>query len=464
MNQITEVDESNTSRLGSIMNITSISIPQNDSHSIYKDQLKQWLNRGIAYLLFFLFLQFSIILEISKSISLMPLFGLDLILIFKIYFTCRSKPLVTFILSPILIHQLCSIAFKTMLIVCLELGSLQVVYLVIPIAITCIADVLKKVPKNHECVYLTWLVRIIQITAISKWLFALTMLNVGLKMSDRIDWQWSGVMWPVYIGLCFCAVVFVGIFLFTLGQLLSWLGSEIPTSEFFSTLWLLYSILGSGLTILCLCFQISNKSIMYLGRNYCIPPICFLLVFVVATCIQFDNLVNWWTVFFSHSSIDVESQPTPIAAPQVSVTLPRRISQAVKKVPKVLMRISSSYFQPVETPKRNSKRTFSLKSEIEAGPAEHKRTFSNPSKVEIVSPKFSNSVDKTCSMCFENPCNAVIMDCGHGGICYDCSLKLWKTVGMCHMCRSEISQVLQIEISQGSLVKVSSTTRAVYFE
>ena len=32
------------------------------------------------------------------------------------------------------------------------------------------------------------------------------------------------------------------------------------------------------------------------------------------------------------------------------------------------------------------------------------------------------------------------------------------------MCRSEISQVLQIEITPSPMVKVSSTTRAVYYD
>ena len=43
--------------------------------------------------------------------------------------------------------------------------------------------------------------------------------------------------------------------------------------------------------------------------------------------------------------------------------------------------------------------------------------------------------EQICPMCCEKECNAVIMECGHGGICYDCSLQMWKSQGVCHMCR-----------------------------
>jgi len=33
----------------------------------------------------------------------------------------------------------------------------------------------------------------------------------------------------------------------------------------------------------------------------------------------------------------------------------------------------------------------------------------------------------TCLICFENPCDSVFLECGHGGVCYECSLDIWKT-------------------------------------
>lgn len=39
-----------------------------------------------------------------------------------------------------------------------------------------------------------------------------------------------------------------------------------------------------------------------------------------------------------------------------------------------------------------------------------------------------------CSICYFNPPDAVY-DCGHGGLCYQCSLDIWKKGGCCPYCR-----------------------------
>jgi hypothetical protein len=293
-------------------------------------------------------------------------------------------------------------------------------------------------------------------------------MNVSFKLDDIVGWEWSGVLWPIYIGLCFCAVIIVGVVLFALGSFLSWIGNEVPTKEFLSTLWLLVSLVGATLSILFLCLQLSNSRVLNLGKFYALVPAAYLLVFSVVTMMNMKNLVEWWTMFFSQNTVENEELPAPSISPQRPVSFPRRITQAVKKAPHMLMRISSSYFQPAESPnKKANKRTLSLKTIVEDETVTHRRIFSNPSnvrKLDLSIPNSPNNNKKLCDMCVENPSDAVIMDCGHGGICYNCSLELWKTVGMCHMCRSDISQVLQIEPADKNLVKVCSTTKAVYYD
>jgi hypothetical protein len=44
-----------------------------------------------------------------------------------------------------------------------------------------------------------------------------------------------------------------------------------------------------------------------------------------------------------------------------------------------------------------------------------------------------------CIICCEKSANAVFMDCGHSGICYDCSQNLWKNGEECHLCRKVFS-------------------------
>jgi len=54
--------------------------------------------------------------------------------------------------------------------------------------------------------------------------------------------------------------------------------------------------------------------------------------------------------------------------------------------------------------------------------------------------------DNLCYICFAQPPNAVIQECGHGGICSDCAIQTIKTKGQCMECRAEVKHVIKIEI------------------
>jgi lipid-A-disaccharide synthase-like uncharacterized protein len=305
---------------------------------------------------------------------------------------------------------------------------------------------------------------------ISKWIFLLVLLNVALELEHVINWKWNGILWPAFLGLSLCAVIIVGIALFALGSLLSWVADEISNKEFLSTLWLLFSVVGSFLALLSLCTQITNPDYLKLYDYYPVVPIVFLSVFITATFANINNLIDWWIMFFSQTDTS-EASVIPENLSDRPSTIRQRITLAVKKAPHMLMRISSSYFQPVESPKKKTnKKAFSLrfkveeKEEQEEETVTHRRIFSNPTKTyenDLNSPTLVKKI-QICHMCCEKDSNAVIMECGHGGICYECSLEMWKSTGNCHMCRSPISQVLQIELALSKTVKVSSTTRAVY--
>jgi len=65
-----------------------------------------------------------------------------------------------------------------------------------------------------------------------------------------------------------------------------------------------------------------------------------------------------------------------------------------------------------------------------------------------------------CIICCERDANAVIMDCGHGGICYKCCIKQWKNGDDCYICRKKIREILQISIDEnnkGNFIIVSAT-------
>ncbi len=49
-----------------------------------------------------------------------------------------------------------------------------------------------------------------------------------------------------------------------------------------------------------------------------------------------------------------------------------------------------------------------------------------------------------------NQADAVIMQCGHGGVCYECGKQMLlkgSDLQRCHLCREFIEQVLKIDIN-----------------
>lgn len=81
----------------------------------------------------------------------------------------------------------------------------------------------------------------------------------------------------------------------------------------------------------------------------------------------------------------------------------------------------------------------------------------------------NNKLDQTgvtlCSVCYANEPDSVFMRCGHGGVCYDCAIDIWKTTGECYLCRLEIEQILQVEPQKNEqgeeYLKVIASTQMV---
>lgn len=45
---------------------------------------------------------------------------------------------------------------------------------------------------------------------------------------------------------------------------------------------------------------------------------------------------------------------------------------------------------------------------------------------------------QTCVICCDKAPDAVLLPCGHGGICFDCGKRIGKQGGDCHLCRKVI--------------------------
>jgi hypothetical protein len=46
------------------------------------------------------------------------------------------------------------------------------------------------------------------------------------------------------------------------------------------------------------------------------------------------------------------------------------------------------------------------------------------------------------------PSNAVLLDCGHGGVCLECAIDTMKKNNLCFLCRSSVVQIIEIDLSK----------------
>jgi len=70
---------------------------------------------------------------------------------------------------------------------------------------------------------------------------------------------------------------------------------------------------------------------------------------------------------------------------------------------------------------------------------------------------------ESCFVCENQEADAVVMDCGHGGMCYDCAMLGWQISNKCHICRREIKSVLKVKnLPRLDMVKVVDTAERVY--
>ncbi len=54
--------------------------------------------------------------------------------------------------------------------------------------------------------------------------------------------------------------------------------------------------------------------------------------------------------------------------------------------------------------------------------------------------------NQECCVCLANPPNCVLMECGHGSLCFPCGETLLRNNQVCPLCRLDIKAVLEIDL------------------
>lgn len=241
---------------------------------------------------------------------------------------------------------------------------------------------------------------------------------------------------------------------------------ESSISDIYASAWVFYiTSMGSG-AVAMLSYDAFNANY----NRMSIWAIAYLVSFIVITQLLKIHLLKWWRSFFNHhEQISIpnslsNSGPLPIPQSQLQhIRFSTKLIKALKLPPRALVRMSSTYFQPasVISKEKKEKNARTMSHDLKELTKEnfHFRSVSSIPR-ETINQKSFESVSfngRKCSICYESECNAVLMDCGHGGICMNCAGVLFRQSGQCHMCRATISQVLKIKPGDSNMLNVIGT-------
>ena len=94
----------------------------------------------------------------------------------------------------------------------------------------------------------------------------------------------------------------------------------------------------------------------------------------------------------------------------------------------------------LDSPIFDIKRRASLKRQFSADDVDSFKTIKAKKQAdEIIE-------EKLCYICYENSPNAVLVNCGHGGICYNCAMLIMKKSSECMECRTKFDAVYKVDM------------------
>lgn len=285
-------------------------------------------------------------------------------------------------------------------------------------------------------------------------------ITISLKIDEIMECSWLTALWPCWVALCLLMVVSVGVLLLLIGTIYWWIGKKCSWDEVLCTIWLSWGVVGwsgsFGIALLLAALANDSKLSTYWLKTSISFPLIFLLSFVLWTHYLKARLIIWWSLFFAREDQIPESQVLPASQPHHSRPVSQQFTTLITSAPKILVRVSSTFFKPAPSPRFSRPQSV-----IDTRIFTHSKA-DDEKIISVSTLEADNSGDtvkaKACLVCYEAASNAVIMPCGHGGVCAGCAVLVWRDTGLCHLCRKRIESVVEVQAREKGTVKVMKTT------
>lgn len=420
-----------------------------------REELRRYITLSICWMFIHMSFSASIISEIPVILALTPIiiYYTALILTTAPKYQAMSQRIQFFFI----IGEYICILLATIIVICAYVtDEVRYIYSILPLGIGETLKLLQVMGKYNNCTCLLKRIRILfSITRL------LQVMNASLKFDDVLHWNWFLVFWPALVDVGIIGILGIVSFYKLIKIVVFNLSHEDNHKEFACNVWATFTCIGGsaslGVFIIYLSFILESHSDMQVIATVSICPILFYIFFPIFTHLYLIQISYWlFNLFSGHPVLPIT--PAPLTAISTSVHSPVKL--LTKATTSTLKRISTTYFQatdsaPSSTELRHNN-TYILGEERKPTIIAHRRSSSL--SITTARPESHSDDIKLCLVCMRKAANGVIMNCGHGGVCHTCALKILKETGICHLCRENITQVLKVKVPYQGYVKVLSAT------
>ncbi|CAD8210881.1 unnamed protein product [Paramecium pentaurelia] len=290
---------------------------------------------------------------------------------------------------------------------------------------------------------------------------------ISLKLSKYVEWTWPQAFWwywmflSALVGTCFTLIIVL------ISKIINEIFKQYQTvpQEYKSLLWALYiSIISSMLSVMWIINTFNKLGLdlpIKIGEVLFYSTISFnFIIFGAITKLLWDSIIDFCVYLLQSQQTEIESQrelPTCQISQQKQYERKKTIQQIFLK------KLSSAFFR--QTTKSDLIQQSQKMTELMTERGQTKKILQT---VEIESKQLQenknkiNESNQKCIICCDNPPNAVLMICGHGGICYKCGLEMAQKSKECFLCRQQILFIYEILSFNDDLMKVVTITKFNY--
>ena len=305
------------------------------------------------------------------------------------------------------------------------------IYFFAPYLLTCVSYAFLSKASSH-----TRFVR----TALRS-LIAVQTVSITLRLTGDLEWDWIFVFVPSWVYLFAVAAFLIAICLAAFESCRGVDQDFNPQPK--GLIWhFLYYGLGEVALLLLLgasqAFSSPNGSygLLKVGGYVCLLVNSFMVYF---TAKNFRLILRHVQDFWLSDGTLIE--PLPDSNRQGGG---EAVNLKVEKKESYFLKLSSTYYRHLDN--RTGKKDKQVECEgRQSAPSIEDLDKVNEHSTAGTAEEISEEED-LCYLCCEKKSDAILMNCGHGGVCYECVVPLIKKKNQCMQCRCLVSEIYKVDL------------------